>query len=180
VTRPLTLIATFLAVLLLACYAETGKAHPHRGVPASGKPHDRAAWLRSAVAYHRHVATYGGGAHRRWHQRALRWSSRELREAEQDAWRYDHAVPEWPWLALARCEQRGSGWAGINWAAYSQSYEGAYGFLHATWRQYRYPWMPRRADLATPREQTLVAIRLRDRFGGYSSWPACSIRLGLR
>jgi hypothetical protein len=40
--------------------------------------------------------------------------------------------------------------------------------------------MPRRADLATPREQTLVAIRLRDRFGGYSSWPACSIRLGLR
>lgn len=179
-TSPATLIAAFLTLLLLACYAETGKAHPWRGAPASGKPHDRAAWLQGAVAYHRYVAENGGGRHQLWHRRALAWTTRELREAEQDAWRYDHAVPEWPWLALARCEQSGDGWAGVNWQAYSQKYEGAYGFLHSTWRDYRYPGMPARADLATPREQTLVAIRLRHRFGGYSSWPGCSIKLGLR
>lgn len=170
------------AALFLAALSPTEEATAHQapGQPTSKNPHDRVAWLKKAESYHRYVAVHGAGAHQEWHQRALKWVTRELSEAKRDAHRYDHAVPEWPWLALARCEQSGSGWAGVNWQAYSQSYEGAYGFLHSTWRQYRYPWMPHRADLATPREQTLVAIRLRRTFGGYSSWPSCSIRLGLR
>lgn len=176
-----TKTAAALATLLLAASLLAQPAHAHRapGKPTGRKPQDRVAWLKTAVNYHRYVAAHGSGTHQRWHQKALKWTERELREAELDAWKYDHAVPEWPWLALARCEQRGSGWAGVNWQAYSQSYEGAYGFLHSTWRRFRHPGMPHRADLATPREQTLVAIRLRSLYG-YTPWPACSIRLGLR
>lgn len=104
---------------------------------------------------------------------------RELREASRRLERWENTVPEWPWLAIARCENRGDGVHGVNWDAYNATYEGGYGFAHSTWRAYRFPGMPHRADLATPREQTMVAMRLRRTFGNYSSWPACHRRLGL-
>ena len=87
------------------------------------------------------------------------------------------AVPSWPWYALAHCEQ-GHG-SGVRWNAYSRTYEGGYGFLHVTWRQYRLPGYPRSANLATPEQQTEVAKRVQ-RASGWRAWPACSIELGLR
>lgn len=90
------------------------------------------------------------------------------------------AEPPYPFAQIARCEQRSlSGLHGVNWAAYSQSYEGAYGFLHETWDRYAPAWMPSGAHLATPRQQTIVARILVSTFNGYSSWPACHRRLGL-
>jgi hypothetical protein len=87
------------------------------------------------------------------------------------------AVPTWPWMALARCEQGSAD--GIRWHAYSRTYEGGYGFVHGAWRQYRLPGYPLRADRATPEQQTAVARRIQ-RAVGWRAWPSCSIRLGLR
>lgn len=83
------------------------------------------------------------------------------------------AVPRWPWLALARCE------TGVTWTWWNSQYEGAYGFTHDAWHQWRYRWMPWSAARATPAQQTLVAIRIQ-RAVGWGAWPACSVRLGLR
>lgn len=88
-------------------------------------------------------------------------------------------VPAWPWFAIARCEQRIDFTPGVKWWAYSKDYEGGYGFLHSTWDTYKYPGMPDSANKATPYQQTLVAIRLSKLFG-FSPWPACSVKLGLR
>ena len=83
------------------------------------------------------------------------------------------AVPSWPWLALARCE------TGATWTWYNRTYEGAYGFTHAAWRQFRYPGYPSSANRATPAQQTAGAARIQ-RAVGWGAWPACSIRLGVR
>lgn len=85
-------------------------------------------------------------------------------------------VPAWPWYALARCEQWSS--QGVRWNAYSSSYEGGYGFTHAAWRQWRYRNSPAHAHLATPAQQTQVAMRIQ-RAVGWGAWPACHRRLGL-
>jgi hypothetical protein len=82
-------------------------------------------------------------------------------------------VPAWPWLALARCE------TGVNWKHYTYSYEGAYGMTHAAWDQFRLPSMPSGAHLATPWQQTLVAMRILRRVG-WGAWPVCSYRIGAR
>lgn len=111
---------------------------------------------------------------------ALGWTKRELSEAITEKHVRDWTVPVWPWLNLAHCEQ-GTGAVAVEniaWNAYSTSYEGAYGFLHSTWRENRLPWMALTANLATPREQTIVAMRLQRRYG-WSPWPSCHIKLGL-
>lgn len=82
-------------------------------------------------------------------------------------------VPSWPWLALARCE------TGVTWTWWNSTYEGAYGFTHAAWEQWRLPGYPANASKATPWQQTQVARRIQ-RAVGWGAWPACSIRLGLR
>jgi hypothetical protein len=90
------------------------------------------------------------------------------------------AVPTWPWLALAHCEQgTGPRLQQVNWKAYSLSYEGGYGFTHDAWDRFRYPKMPTAANQATPEQQTRVAQRIQ-RAVGWGAWPSCSIRLGLR
>lgn len=83
------------------------------------------------------------------------------------------SVPAWPWLALANCETR------VDWHHYTRTYEGAYGFTHAAWRQFRPPAFPRHANQATPEQQTIVARRIQ-RAAGWRAWPVCSVRLGLR
>src|SRR5262245_24790037 len=95
-----------------------------------------------------------------------------LTRAYADAAR-EPRVPAWPWLALARCE------TGINWRHYTYSYEGAYGMTHAAWDQFRYRGMPSGAHLASPWQQTLVAMRIL-RAVGWGAWPVCSYRIGAR
>lgn len=91
-------------------------------------------------------------------------------------------VPAWPWFAIARCEQGmygPGGFKGVKWWAYSESYEGGYGFRHETWDRFKFRGMPDSASKASPAQQTRVAMRLRAFFGNYSSWPSCHRRLGL-
>lgn len=91
-------------------------------------------------------------------------------------------------LKIARCETGGipgqNGRPKWNHRARSEhrglDYEGALGLLETTWDQYRYKGMPRAAYNATPAQQLKVGARLVRVFRGYSSWPACSKRLGLR
>ena len=83
------------------------------------------------------------------------------------------SVPAWPWMALARCE------TAATWTHYTQTYEGAYGFTHAAWRQWRYPGYPASANRATPEQQTRVAQRIQ-RVAGWGAWPVCSYRIRAR
>lgn len=69
----------------------------------------------------------------------------------------DHAAQvrtEGWWDRIAQCE------VGGNWAMHGPTYSGI-GFLNATWRQFRYPWMPANAGDATPLEQIAVGERVR-------------------
>ena len=77
-----------------------------------------------------------------------------------------HGRPDWD--HRARAEKPG------HW------YEGGLGFLDTTWDGYKPKGYPDRASQATREQQLVVARRLVRRFGGYSSWPACSRKLGLR
>ena len=104
-----------------------------------------------------------------------------------------HAHPNTPvnraLLRIARCETGGINAGRPLWTHRARSehagldYEGALGFLETTWNKYRWhvrPLPPDAAWKATPAEQLAVARVLVRTFGGYSSWPACSRRLGLR
>ena len=110
-----------------------------------------------------------------------------------------HVHGETPWHAswqnpvnrnlhrLARCETGGINSGRPLWthgAQYARArYGGALGFLISTWTRYRHevtPLPPALPWLATPAEQYAVGRALVHRWPNYSSWPACSIRLGLR
>jgi resuscitation-promoting factor RpfB len=78
------------------------------------------------------------------------------------------------WDALAQCESGG------NWSINTgNGYYGGLQFSASTWRSVggtQYAPLPHQA---TREQQIAAAIVLRDRTGGYSSWPACSRKLGL-
>lgn len=90
-------------------------------------------------------------------------------------------------LLIARCETGGkSGQHGRpDWNHRARSehpghhYEGALGFLDTTWDAFKPKGYPAGAHQATRKQQLVVGRRLVARFGNYSSWPACSRRLGL-
>lgn len=141
----------------------------------------RIGWLQERVSYHRYVCKHGANYPRRWHCAALKWTTRELGEAVTEKRRRDWAIPPEPWFSVGRCEQRDDHEAwGIKWDAFSTTYEGAFGFLHSTWDQYRLPGMPTSANLATPREQVEVARIVLAHAGWAHGWPSCSLKLGLR
>jgi hypothetical protein len=159
-------LATLLALCVLVSRSDAARPRTVE---------QRIGWLTERVAHHKYVCRHGANGPKRFSCAALVWTRRELAEAWHER---DWARPPEPYLSIARCEQRGNGPWGVTWNAYSSSYEGGYGFAHSTWRQFRYPWMPQSASTASPREQTLVAMRLHARFG-WTPWPACHIRLGL-
>lgn len=168
----IALTFTFLALATAAV--------AHSGPAPRGGDDVRARWLEHRLAYHRYVVEHGAGRHRAWHRRALVWTGRELRETLAAIHRREWAPPPEPFLSIARCEQRDpNGLYGVNWQAYSETYEGAYGFVHSTWSTYAPPGYPDNAANATIRQQTHVAKILVRTFGGYSSWPTCGRRLGL-
>jgi hypothetical protein len=77
------------------------------------------------------------------------------------------------WKRLARCETGG------DWRHHNGPYEGGLGFYGGSWDAYRPAGYPRDAHRASPAEQVAVA-RLILADVGWSAWPACSVRLGLR
>lgn len=162
----LALIALVLLALTTAASARTVE--------------QRISFLEERQAVHQYICRHGAHATQRFHCKALRWTRRELRQAVDEKHARDYTVPVWPWLTLAHCEQR----AGVRldqvvWTAFSETYEGGYGFTHDAWDQHRLSWMPGSANVATPRVQTIVARRIQA-VAGWGAWPACSIRLGLR
>lgn len=71
---------------------------------------------------------------------------------------------------LRRCESGG------DYSARGRRYFGAYQFSPATWRSLGYSGLPHEAP---PHVQDEAARRLASR-SGWSQWPACSKKLGLR
>ncbi len=75
------------------------------------------------------------------------------------------------WDSLARCESGG------NWAINTgNGYYGGLQFNLGTWQAYGGTGYPHQASRET---QIAVATRLRDKAGGYGSWPGCASKLGL-
>ena len=84
------------------------------------------------------------------------------------------AQPIGVWDDLAECESGG------NWAINTgNGYHGGLQFLGSTWRAYGGGEFAKRADLASREQQITIAERVRDDVG-FSAWPSCSRRLGLR
>lgn len=83
-------------------------------------------------------------------------------------------------LRIARCETGGINGGRPLWTHHNSVYSGALGFLHATWNHYAPAGFARPASAASPLQQLYVGEILVRTFGGFSSWPACSVRLGLR
>lgn len=67
---------------------------------------------------------------------------------------------EW---AVGMCE------TGLNWRHNSGTYQGAYGFYYGSWDQFKPSGYPAEAYQATPWQQTVVARRIRARYG-WSGW----------
>lgn len=67
------------------------------------------------------------------------------------------------WVRIANCE------TGIRFDWDSGAYQGAFGFAVSSWDAFRPPGFPSEAYEASPRQQFIVAERIRARFG-YSGW----------
>lgn len=87
-------------------------------------------------------------------------------------------------LRLARCETGYLAGGRPNWRHHNSVYSGGLGFYRPTWSTYKQRVWPvpkaREAKDATVRQQLAVGLVLIETFHGYSSWPTCSRRLGLR
>lgn len=78
------------------------------------------------------------------------------------------------WAALASCE------SGQNWSYNGGSgFDGGLQFHPGTWSAYRLPGYPAYAYQASAAQQVAVAERVLAT-QGWSAWPACSAKLGLR
>jgi hypothetical protein len=78
-----------------------------------------------------------------------------------------------PWKQLAECESGGD-WH-INTG---NGYYGGVQFTIQTWLAFGGGKYASRADLATPQQQVLVAIKTQAS-QGWGAWPACSRKVGL-
>lgn len=120
---------------------------------------------------------HASAAYRKWVRE--HWRKRLI--ATRKAYERWSAIPNRAQLlALARCETGGINGGEPLWTHYNSTYAGALGFAHSTWEQFAPASFPRPASRATAEQQLYVGQILVNTFGGYSSWPACSVRLGLR
>lgn len=97
-----------------------------------------------------------------------------------DAWLAERTPNRGELYRIAVCETGGINGGVPLWTHHNSTYSGALGFLHSTWSYYAPARFPRPAAAASAAQQLYVGQILVYTFGGYSSWPACSIRLGLR
>ena len=73
------------------------------------------------------------------------------------------------WMAIARCE------SGLRWHVSASPYYGGLQFLTSTWLRVGGGKYARRADLAQPAEQVVIAYHLKLR-AGLGQWPVCGSR----
>lgn len=178
------------AVVATLTLAATAPAAPRPDDPPRACRDARHAIVWYRARYDEHRAVMGaslaprlerGMGCRRARVRAAYWvrAARVNREAVAEWVRREYAYPPEPLLSIARCETGGINGGEPLWTHYNSTYEGAFGFAHGTWDQFKPAGYPDSAAQATPRQQTVVAQILVDTFGGYSPWPACHVRLGL-
>ncbi|BDM68256.1 hypothetical protein HEK616_17430 [Streptomyces nigrescens] len=87
--------------------------------------------------------------------------------------RHACAGNDWPWACLAECESSGD-WH-INTG---NTFYGGLQFWQPTWEAFGGLAFARRADLATRKEQILVAKKVQAA-QGWGAWPVCARRYGL-
>jgi len=138
-----------------------------------------------------HAHLHTAQQHARWTKRLFRgysvpkWAKRKHRHAVKCAVGPSHRLAMWKrwrkvkqsilprnhdtWVRIARCEQPGSGYKGVNWSHKGPTYQGGLGFWYGTWTSFKFPSMPSNAGYATWRQQMKVANRLYDRYG-LSPW----------
>lgn len=97
-------------------------------------------------------------------------------------WKYTVWMPK-HWQNLAACE---SGASPPNWKHNSGTYEGAFGFYHGSWDQFRPARFPASASSATPWQQFVVARRIAAHYrsiaGSWGCWRGAEhewVRAGL-
>jgi hypothetical protein len=73
------------------------------------------------------------------------------------------------WIAIAKCE------SGLRWHVTASPYYGGLQFLTSTWLRVGGGKYARRADLARPAQQVVIAYRLEQR-AGLGQWPVCGSR----
>ncbi len=81
-------------------------------------------------------------------------------------WSYDWEWRRWlpaKWYRIGMCETH------LTWAWNSGTYQGAFGFYWGTWDAYKPGGFPAEAYQATPRQQMIVAERVRAAVG-YGAW----------
>jgi hypothetical protein len=84
------------------------------------------------------------------------------------------------WYRLADCESGGDWGYNPHTATWgSRYYEGGLQFAPGTWDSFKLPGYPDAAYLASPSQQIAVGERVRAA-QGWSAWPRCSAKLGLR
>ncbi len=82
-------------------------------------------------------------------------------------WSYEWEWQKWlpqMWKDIIQCETHS------NFQHSNSSYEGAFGFALSSWDGYKLPGYPRRAYMATPRQQYNVALAIVRGTGGTSGW----------
>lgn len=86
-------------------------------------------------------------------------------------------IPISLWIRVGKCEQPGSGFAGVRWShpgsGYDGGYQGGLGFAASSWDAHRPSYYPGNAGHATWQQQMVVASRLWDRAGW--GW-GCDVR----
>lgn len=82
-------------------------------------------------------------------------------------WNWEAWLPD-KWQRIGACET-GYGTRPGRWDWNSGTYQGAFGFYHGTWDQYKVPGAPSEAYLATPRQQYQTALRVAA-VHGYGAW----------
>lgn len=94
----------------------------------------------------------------------------EGRRLGNQAWQYRWQV--WlpaKWQRIGACET-GYGKRPGDWQWNSGTYQGAFGFYHGSWDQFKpVSWWPREAYLATPWQQYQTALAIHRRYG-FSGW----------
>ncbi|MEU5214009.1 transglycosylase family protein [Streptomyces sp. NPDC020742] len=93
--------------------------------------------------------------------------------ADGDKARHACAVDQWPWGCLAECESSG------DWHVNTgNSFYGGLQFWQPTWEAFGGLAFARRADLASRKEQIVIAKKVQAA-QGWGAWPVCARRYGL-
>lgn len=167
----------FYTAKIRASAAKMGAAVPLRAALQAAAEGDRSGRCpRYLARILKRKAAAWRARYERWWAHTPKLSGETWRDVRLDS-QVNRAL-----LALARCETGYLAGGAVNWRHRNSTYVGGLGFAWSTWTHYRHavkPLPPAEGSRATMREQLAVGRHL-VRLYGYSPWPACSIRLGLR